>query len=153
MNTQEASKLISALADESRLQVYLALNKNGKLCAKDLLEFVSCKQATLSHHMDELVESGLVIGKKKGNKVLYSINNKAIDSLLNFLERKNKKEETPQIEEKVEEKLEEKTETITETIVEETKEEIRDIVPNAIEEEIKEQNKGPVSITLPFYLL
>ena len=100
MNIQDASNLLKVLADESRLTIVKTILKNKKMIGNDLLEYVGCKQATLSHHMAELTESGLVIAKKDGNKVFYSVNKIKIAALSNFLAIKGENE--PVIEEHVE---------------------------------------------------
>lgn len=85
MNIKEAVSLLELLSDESRLTIIKVLKKNKKMCANDFLPYISCKQATLSHHMSLLVESGLLNSKKKGYKVFYSINSDRYNSLINFL--------------------------------------------------------------------
>jgi len=97
MNVKEASVLLLLIGDESRLTIVKALTKKLHMCAKDFLPLVSCKQATLSHHLNELVDNGLLHSKKSGNKVMYSLDARKFDALINFIgniDRVNKKEET-----------------------------------------------------------
>ena len=42
-------------------------------CACKLLEALQCTQPTLSHHMKILCDSGLVVGRKEGKWMYYSI--------------------------------------------------------------------------------
>jgi len=102
MNTKHSThaKIFKAFSDETRLMV-LSLLQNGEKCAYDLLEEVSIGQSTLSHHMKILVEGGIVIARKEGKWMYYSINNagceKAVDllnsiTLNNFNISQNKKE-------------------------------------------------------------
>lgn len=85
MKVEEASYLFKVLSDQGRLNIVKTLYQFKELCANDLLMAVQCKQATLSHHMSVLTESGLVDSYKDGNKVFYSINKKRVNAVVNFL--------------------------------------------------------------------
>jgi len=67
------AKIFKAFSDETRLMV-LSLLQDGEKCANDLLKYVSTSQSTLSHHMKILVESSIVIARKDGKWMYYSIN-------------------------------------------------------------------------------
>ena len=66
------AKVFKALDDEKRLQI-LDILRSGERCACVLLEDVHVSQSTLSHHMKILCESGLVLGRREGKWVHYSI--------------------------------------------------------------------------------
>ena len=72
MHKTEAAELFKVLSDESRLKICKMLYHNDSLCACDLLEMVECKQATLSHHMKVLTDSGLVNSTKDGKWMHYT---------------------------------------------------------------------------------
>lgn len=98
MNIQEASTYFKLIADPNRLTILKELTTNLHMCANDLLKKVDCKQATLSHHLSELTESGLLNSKKSGNKVMYSLNALKYNQLVYFLnrvDRINKSENQP----------------------------------------------------------
>jgi ArsR family transcriptional regulator len=65
-------RIFKALCDETRLSV-LSLLQEGEKCACELLEKVSVSQSTLSHHMKVLIDSGIVVGRKEGKWMHYSI--------------------------------------------------------------------------------
>lgn len=69
---KEAARVFKAFCDENRLQI-LELLKNGEKCACKLLEELQISQSTLSHHMKILCDAGVVIGRKEGKWVHYSI--------------------------------------------------------------------------------
>ena len=85
------AKVFKAFCDENRLMV-LEMLKSGEMCACHLLEGLSINQATLSHHMGILCESGTVKARKDGKWTYYSIDvegsKKAID-LLEQITRRN----------------------------------------------------------------
>ena len=132
MNFEEASKLLQLISDQNRLTVVVLLTKNKKMSASEFLKSISCKQSTLSHHLNEMVDAGLLNCKKKGNKVLYSLNNVKYAQLLNFL---GKVEAEPVEEKKVEEAPKEE------------KKEVYRVVDSDI------VKPDPVKIELPIYLL
>jgi ArsR family transcriptional regulator len=68
----ENANIFKAFCDETRLMA-LSLLQNGEKCACELLEEVNVSQPTLSHHMKILVESGIVVSRKKGKWMYYSI--------------------------------------------------------------------------------
>lgn len=72
MAFREDVRKIKALADENRLAIMLAL-QHGEQCACVLLEELNITQPTLSHHMKLLCDSDLVIGRKEGKWMYYSI--------------------------------------------------------------------------------
>lgn len=88
MNNKEISDQFKVIADESRLKIIRLLLKHEKLNATEMLPYLNCKQATLSHHMSVLEESDLVHSRKKGNKVEYWLNYKLLTYLSAILIRK-----------------------------------------------------------------
>jgi len=71
-NNFENAKIFKAFCDETRLTV-LSLLQSGEKCACILLNWVNVSQPTLSHHMKILVDSGIVIARKEGKWMYYSI--------------------------------------------------------------------------------
>lgn len=79
MDHAKAARIFKAIGDENRLHI-LALLRNGERCGCKLLEDLKISQSTLSHHMKLLCDAGLVIGRKEGKWVHYSIEpNAAVD--------------------------------------------------------------------------
>lgn len=63
---------MKALADSSRLLIVGELSK-ASLYGQELCELTGLSPATVSHHMNELIRSGLVTPKKRGTKVIYML--------------------------------------------------------------------------------
>ena len=78
------ASVLKALSDETRLSILDALSC-GESCACDLLKTFDFSQPSLSYHMKILTDSGLVVGRKDGQKVHYTINQDAYDEMLAFL--------------------------------------------------------------------
>lgn len=64
--------VFKALGDPIRFSIYQTLCKK-EACACDILERFSITQPTLSHHMGKLVQSRLVIGRKDGIWMRYTV--------------------------------------------------------------------------------
>ena len=70
---EQHAKVFKAFCDEKRLAI-LELLRGGELCACKIQERLLIGQSTLSHHMKILCESGIVIGRREGKWIHYSIN-------------------------------------------------------------------------------
>jgi len=58
----------------------------GELCACVILEKFNITQPTLSHHMKNLCDCGLVNGRKDGKWTYYSLNDEVVQRFRVFLE-------------------------------------------------------------------
>ena len=72
MNEKKIATIFKALCDENRIRI-LQLLRTGEKCACMLLEELNISQPTLSHHMKILCDSGIVVGRKEGKWMHYSI--------------------------------------------------------------------------------
>ena len=66
------AEIFKAFCDENRIRI-LSLLLSGEKCACKLLEEIDISQPTLSHHMKILCDSGVVVGRKEGKWMHYSI--------------------------------------------------------------------------------
>jgi len=89
---KENAFVFKALCDESRLRIIDIIRAEDEICACVLLDDLSIGQSTLSHHMKILVESGLVVSRREGKRMMYSMSSVGVEHskrLLNkLLERK-----------------------------------------------------------------
>ncbi len=84
MNERKIALIFKALGDENRIRI-LKMLKGGEKCACKLLDELNVTQPTLSHHMKILCDSGLVIGRKEGKWMHYSISPEGAKETGNFL--------------------------------------------------------------------
>lgn len=84
MDNKKTAVLFKAFCDENRLQI-LELLRGGERCACHLLEEMQITQPTLSHHMKILCDSGVVIGRKEGKWMHYSIADDGIEAATEYL--------------------------------------------------------------------
>lgn len=85
MTENEIALLCRALGDENRIKI-IQLLKNGELCACHILGAFNITQPTLSHHMKILSDSGLVLGRKDGKWMHYSINSKTFEEVKKYID-------------------------------------------------------------------
>ena len=72
MDDKKAALVFKAFCDENRVHI-LRMLTSGEKCACKLLEELNVTQPTLSHHMKILCDSGIVVARKEGKWMYYSI--------------------------------------------------------------------------------
>ncbi len=72
MDEKRTAMIFKAFCDENRIRI-VKLLRTGEKCACKLLEEIEVTQPTLSHHMKILCDSGIVVGRKEGKWMHYSI--------------------------------------------------------------------------------
>lgn len=75
-----AVELFHALSDETRLAIVQRL-RTGEHCVCDLTDLLDAAQSRLSFHLKVLKDAGLVIDRKQGRWVHYSLNRDAFQEL------------------------------------------------------------------------
>jgi len=83
MDYKDYALLLKALGDETRIKIFDRLTE-GEQCACMLLEEVAISQPTLSYHMKILCDCGLVIGRRDGIWMRYTINPNTLARLQEF---------------------------------------------------------------------
>ncbi|UTH16642.1 ArsR/SmtB family transcription factor [Macrococcus epidermidis] len=81
MDYEYLAKLLKVLSDKNRLEI-VDLLSCGPLCACDILEHFEFSQPTLSHHMKQLKQSGIVTSWKEGTNVMYANNLEVIEQIV-----------------------------------------------------------------------
>lgn len=99
MDYKGTAAMFKAFCDENRLQI-LQLLRGGERCACSLLEEMKITQPTLSHHMKILCDSKIVVGRKEGKWMHYSISEEGLQQAMQYL---NVLMENSKTEEKVDE--------------------------------------------------
>ena len=77
------AKIIKAMAHPARLFIVDELSKNGERCVCDLTEMIGTDMSTVSRHLAQLKDAGIVDVEKRGQMVFYSLRVKCI---LNFFD-------------------------------------------------------------------
>ena len=80
------AEIFKAFCDENRLKI-LGLLRGGEKCACKLLEEMGIGQSTLSHHRRILCASGVVVGRREGKWVHYSISEEGRERVKGLIEQ------------------------------------------------------------------
>ena len=87
MKTTHAVRSLAALAQESRLLVFRLLVQKGTegLYPTAIASRLKLTPATLSFHLKELANAGLIRAQPEGRHIRYSADFNSMNSLLNYL--------------------------------------------------------------------
>ena len=77
MDEKKTAEIFKAFCDENRIKI-LDLLRTGERCACELLEVIKVTQPTLSHHMKILCDSQIVVARKDGKWMHYSISEQGL---------------------------------------------------------------------------
>src|ERR1700694_3786628 len=87
MESKSAVASLAALAQETRLAIYRLLVEAGPtgLSVGEIGASVKAAPATMSFHLKELANAGLVAARQDGRYIFYSANYERMNDLLGFL--------------------------------------------------------------------
>ncbi len=83
---QFKSEIFQALANPTRIAIVEAL-RDGEMSAGKLIEQLGIEQANASQHLSILRARQIVVNRKVGNQVFYSIRDPALIEVLDILRR------------------------------------------------------------------
>ncbi len=78
------NKVFKALNDDTRRQM-LHLLREKDLTAGAIAEHFNISKPSISHHLDLLKQADLVVGNRKGQFIIYSINTTVLDEVLAWI--------------------------------------------------------------------
>ena len=83
----ELERLFKALADRHRVQILNCLLQAGDeaVCVCEFQPLLGIKQPTVSHHLKQLVEAGLLDREKRGTFAYYRLRPGALDRIGSLL--------------------------------------------------------------------
>jgi ArsR family transcriptional regulator, arsenate/arsenite/antimonite-responsive transcriptional repressor len=72
---QRLARMFKALGDPTRVRLLslIAAAPEREVCICDVVELVGLSQPTVSHHMKQLVEAGLVVREQRGRWAFYRL--------------------------------------------------------------------------------
>lgn len=93
MDTRQAAKILKALAHPNRLEIYLAIARGEKrdfsagcdCCVSDLMAKLCIGAPTVSHHLKELVNAGLIETERQGKFLVARANPKMLEEVMTML--------------------------------------------------------------------
>ena len=85
----ELAILLKAMAHPARVAIIEHLLKTNACVCGDIVEVLPLAQATVSQHLKELKNAGLIQGTIEGTAVCYCIEPEAIGKLMNYFGQMN----------------------------------------------------------------
>ena len=100
MDTETLAKIMKALSNPNRLELYLEIVKKneagyktgGECFITDIIDCLNVGAPTISHHLKELANAGLITTEKRGKYLIAKINKETIDSVNSLLAFKSPEE-------------------------------------------------------------
>ncbi len=88
-SAEQLARMFKALGDPTRVRLLslIAAHADGEACICDLTEPVGLSQPTVSHHMKQLVDAGLVTRDQRGKWAYYRVEAQTLDRLGEVLRR------------------------------------------------------------------
>jgi ArsR family transcriptional regulator len=80
------AKVLKALAHPARLKLVDLLAEQDEVCVCDLTEAIGADMSTVSRHLSQLKNAGIVESEKHGQMVFYRLRTRCLTSLFNCIE-------------------------------------------------------------------
>lgn len=75
------------VSEENRLRIICFLQSNGEQCVCKIWQYFKLPQNLVSHHLKVLKDFNLLVSKKEGLNVYYSINHQEISKYKNLFDK------------------------------------------------------------------
>lgn len=86
IDMEQAVKIHKALGEQTRYKIVQILSGESNLCPADLENrLVTVALSTLSHHLKQLSDCGLLTSQKKGTYIYYSLNTDTVQRYAPYL--------------------------------------------------------------------
>jgi len=82
----KCSKTLKALSDLNRLKILELLFK-GELCVSDMVKALKIDQPKVSHHLAILKREGVIIDRRQGRKIIYSLHPAVYKKASDFVDK------------------------------------------------------------------
>lgn len=82
---EEKSELLKALAHPARLCIVKTLCLNGPSNVTDMQNCLDQPQSTISQHISKLKNANIIVGKRNGTEIIYSISNDEAEKIIKIL--------------------------------------------------------------------
>lgn len=83
-----ASKL-RAMAHPMRIAIIDLLHNNKKQSVTEIYQKLDIEQAAASHHLNILKNKGVLVSKRDGKKIFYSLRNETLTEIIDCINRCN----------------------------------------------------------------
>ena len=83
---KERIELLKAMSDNTRFKILEFLLKEEK-CVCEIFPYVKRTQSTVSIHLNNLEEAGVLESRREGKKIFYKIKDKRVSDVLKALDK------------------------------------------------------------------
>ena len=81
----KSAEILRVIAHPIRLAIIELLLKKGELSVTDIYQKLDIEQSVISYHLKNLRMVYVVVSKRKGTKIFYSIKNQDIDKIFKLI--------------------------------------------------------------------
>lgn len=82
---EDKAELLKALAHPVRLCIINTLYHNGSSNVTDMHNCLNQPQSTISQHIAKLKSVGIIVGKRQGTEIIYSLKNEQVRDIIKIL--------------------------------------------------------------------
>lgn len=84
--TKQMTKLLALAGNEVRLHILYLLYREQQMCPCDLSDVLGMNVSPISQHLRKLKDAGMVVDKKVGQTIFYSLDEDVVKSLLPLID-------------------------------------------------------------------
>lgn len=88
LGAEQRARIAKALADDRRFGILEAIARTEELSCRDLVERLPIAQATVSHHLKELANAGLIAVRQEGQCRFYQLRTDTVAEYVRQLEHR-----------------------------------------------------------------
>ena len=85
MKAKDIERISKALGDPTRLRILQEVRQREWMQCSDICGLIDLAQPSVSHHLKQLSDSGLLISEKEGRNLKFSIDNDILNDYITFL--------------------------------------------------------------------
>ena len=85
MKAKDIERISKALGDPTRLRILQEVKQREWMQCADICGLVDLAQPSVSHHLKQLGDAGLLISEKEGRNLKFSIDNDILNDYITFL--------------------------------------------------------------------
>ncbi|MCF8303584.1 MAG: metalloregulator ArsR/SmtB family transcription factor [Bacteroidales bacterium] len=86
---ESAASKLRAIAHPMRIAILELLNDNNKMSVTDIYKKLNIEQASASHHLNILKNKGVLVSKRDGKKIHYSLKSNTLNEIVHCINRCN----------------------------------------------------------------
>jgi len=85
MKPKDIERISKALGDPTRLRILQEVKQREWMQCATICELIDLAQPSVSHHLKQLTDAGLLISEKEGRNIKFSIDKEVLTTYITFL--------------------------------------------------------------------